>query len=150
MDTGLRQNCSGAIASRNRWRVILRLLFAAVCTGCGQSPALAPVKGKVLLNGKPLNSGSVGTIPSAGRGSHGDIQADGTFELHTYSMHDGALLGKHKVAVAAYQDTGAKGPESGYGKLTVPERYTNPESSGLTIDVKEGEVNTPTLELTSP
>jgi hypothetical protein len=119
--------------------------------GCGpKRPAMAPVKGKVMLNGQLMNIGSVGTVPAAGRGAHGDIRPDGTFELHTYSAGDGALIGKHKVAVVAYDATGGKTPESEYGKLMVPKRYANYETSGLTIDVNPNEPNTPTIELTSP
>jgi hypothetical protein len=126
-------------------------IVVIVVVGCGpKRPSMASVKGKVLLNGQPMTMGSVGTVPAAGRGAHGDIQADGTFELHTYGAHDGALIGTHKVGVVAYDMSGGKSPESEYGKLTIPKRYTNYETSGLTIDVKEGEVNTPTLELKSP
>jgi hypothetical protein len=129
---------------------ILALAIAAV-VGCGpKHPATASVKGKVLLNGQPLTLGSVGTIPAAGRAARGDIQPDGSFELQTFAPRDGALIGKHKVAVVAYDSSGGKGPESEYGKLLVPKRYANYETSGLTIDVKEGEANTPTLELKSP
>jgi hypothetical protein len=110
---------------------------------------MAPVKGKVLLDGRPLATGNVGTIPAAGRGAHGDIQADGTFELYTYAKRDGALIGKHKVGVVAYDSTGPKGPESPYGKLLVPQRYTNPESSGFTIDVQSGGNDNVVLEMTT-
>jgi predicted RecA/RadA family phage recombinase len=110
---------------------------------------MAPVKGKVTLDGQPLTKGNVSTVPDAGRGSHGDIQTDGVFELHTFSKNDGALVGKHKVAVAAYDATAGKSPESEHGKLLVPKRYTNYETSGLSIDVKTDEPNTPTIELTS-
>ena len=110
---------------------------------------MAPVKGKVLLDGRPLTTGNVGTIPTAGRGAHGDIQADGTFELFTYSKNDGALLGKHKVGVVAYDSTGHKGPESPYGKLLVPQRYTNPETSGFTIDVQPSGNDDVVFELTT-
>lgn len=127
------------------------ILAVATVVGCGpKHPATALVKGKVLLNGQPLTLGSVGTVPAAGRGAHGVIQPDGSFELQTYAARDGALIGTHKVAVVAYDSSGGKGPESEYGKLLVPKRYANYETSGLTIDVKEGEVNTPTLELKSP
>jgi hypothetical protein len=125
-------------------------LFLVVAAGCGpKRPPMAPVKGKVILDGQPLTKGNVSTVPDAGRGAHGDIQPDGTFELYTYRAKDGALVGKHKVAVAAYDASAGKGPESEYGKLLVPKHYTNYETSGLTIDVKDSEPNTPTLELTS-
>jgi hypothetical protein len=117
--------------------------------GCGgKTPSIVPVRGKVLLNGQPLTTGRVLTQPSAGRGANGIIKSDGTFELSTLGDRDGASPGTHKVAVVAYQSVGA-GPEAGPGNLLVPERYTNPESSGLTIEVTADGENAPVLELTS-
>jgi len=123
-----------------------------VFTGCGTKTApMAPVKGKVTLNGQPLTTGNVMTMPEAGRGARGLIGADGSFELNTYTKNDGALVGIHKVAVVAVDEAkGKKGPESGGTKLLTPDRYVNPEMSQLKIEVKAGETNSPTLELTSP
>ncbi len=89
------------------------------------------------------------TLPPSGRGANGVIAPDGSFELRTFGRNDGALIGTHKVGVVSYASSGKTGPEAGQGKLLVPERYTNPETSGLTIDVKAGQTNTPTLKLTS-
>jgi hypothetical protein len=110
---------------------------------------MAPVKGKVLLDGQPLTVGSVNTLPTAGRGAHGDIQSDGSFQLRTFAKNDGALVGRHKVSVSAYDSTGPKGPESPYGRLLVPQRYTNPESSGLTIDVQPSGNDNVVVEVTT-
>jgi hypothetical protein len=107
------------------------------------------VKGHVTLDGKPLKIGTVITIPDAGRGARGLIQPDGSFELGTYAKADGALLGTHHIGVVAYEGANL-GPESNDAKLIVPKRYTNPESSGLTIDVKADGNNAPELTLTSP
>jgi hypothetical protein len=123
--------------------------YALVCAGCGAKSSVAQVHGKVELDGKPLQSGAVSTIPLAGRGAHGAIR-DGSFELGTFGQNDGALIGTHKVAVIAYEPTPGKGPEAGPGKLLVPQRYANADTSGLEIEVKAGETNTPTLKLTSP
>ncbi len=127
------------------------LTVILMCTGCGQKgPTTAPVEGRVLLNGQPLTTGNVLTIPDAGRGAKGPIQPDGSFQLGTFKTEDGAIVGTHKVAVVAYNLPANAGPEAASGTLLVPQRYTNPESSELTIEVKAGEVNTSTLELTSP
>jgi hypothetical protein len=103
----------------------------------------------VLLDDKPLASGSVVTLPQSGRGAKGAI-ANGEFELSTFGNRDGALIGTHKVAVVANEPSKGIDAEAAPGKLLVPQRYTNPETSKLTIEVKSGEVNTPTLTLTSP
>jgi hypothetical protein len=128
----------------------LPLVMFAALLGCGrEGPDLAPVKGTVTLDGQPMTHGHVGTIPAVGRGAHGDIQPDGTFELYTYDKGDGARVGAHKVGVAAYDASAPRGPESEYGKLLVPKHYTNPESSGLTIDVPADGLDNVVLELST-
>jgi hypothetical protein len=124
------------------------MLLVGVCAGCGSRASVGQVQGKVTLDGSPLAAGAIATVPDAGRGAHGAIE-NGVFELGTFGENDGALIGTHKVAVVAYEQAKNAGPESPTGKLLVPQRYTNPETSGLTIEVKAGEVNTPTLNLTS-
>jgi hypothetical protein len=127
----------------------LLLLLFPFCTGCGQSgPATALVKGKVSLDGRPLTTGRIITLPESGRGANGLVAADGTFELSTFGERDGATLGKHKIGVVAYEGTGG-GPESGNGRSLVPERYNNPETSNLTIDVKSSGDNFAELALTT-
>lgn len=133
-----------------RWVRSLLILITAVFIGCGpKGPDLAPVTGRVTLDGQPLTHGHVGTLPVAGRGARGNIQPDGSFELHTYADNDGARVGKHKVGVAVYDASGPRGPESEYGKLLVPRHYTNPESSGLTIDVTPDGLEGVELKLTT-
>lgn len=124
------------------------LMFA--CAGCGSEskrPPVAKVHGKVELDGKPVEGGSVVTSVASGRGAQGSIKG-GQFELSTYGTDDGALLGSHKIAVIV-REKGEEGPEGKAGKLLIPERYINPETSGLTIEVQEGD-NSPELKLTSP
>jgi hypothetical protein len=128
----------------------LLILLAVLFVGCGRgNPAVAPVRGKVLLDGQPLRTGMVNTLPKAGRGSHGEIQSDGSFQLHTFGRNDGAMIGPHKVSVAVFDTKGPRSPENPYGKLLVPQRYTNPETSELTIDVDSGGLDSVVLELTS-
>jgi hypothetical protein len=130
--------------------LLLSSLPLLLLAGCGKTtPQTAPVNGKVTLNGQPLTSGTVITIPEAGRGARGVIGADGSFALQTYEKNDGAIIGRHRVGVVALMVAG-KGPEGGFGKSLIPARYSNPESSGLSVEVESGKTNTPTLELTSP
>lgn len=130
-------------------RKFLPLVLLAFVIGCGgNKPEVAPVRGKVLLDGEPLKVGSVVTLPDAGRGSRGVIGPDGTFELTTYAKGDGARIGPHKVGVTAYEG-GGKGPEAELGTLLVPQHYTNPATSGLSIEVTASGPNEPVLELSS-
>src|SRR5262245_32840897 len=77
-------------------------LLVASIAGCKPKSNVAPVRGKVTLDGKPLAQGMIATLPAAGRGASGTIQPDGSFELQTFGKNDGATIGLHKVAVVAY------------------------------------------------
>jgi hypothetical protein len=124
-------------------------IFAIALAGCGSNTSpVARVRGKVLLDEKPLANGAIATLPEGGRGAHGAI-TNGEFELGTFGNTDGAVIGTHKIAIVANEPSQSTDTESAPGKSLIPQRYNNPAASGLTIEVKAGEVNTPTLKLTS-
>jgi hypothetical protein len=86
-------------------RACLCILFGAIVSaGCKPSlPPMAPVKGKVTLDGQPVTSGQVTFVPTdnktdAGLLSAGTIGSDGTYEIHTEGQ-SGAPLGKYNVRV---------------------------------------------------
>jgi hypothetical protein len=87
----------------------------ALVAGCGQS-GLAPVKGRVTFNGKPVGEASVtfSPVPASaddtepGKPGTGFTAADGTFVLSTYKSCDGALVGKHHVTVSLDETSPAK------------------------------------------
>lgn len=77
------------------------------CTlGCGAAD-MAPVKGRVLCNGKPVREAAVtfSPIPTSakdmepGKPSTGFSEEDGTFVLSTYKNFDGAHVGENNVTV---------------------------------------------------
>jgi hypothetical protein len=75
--------------------------------GCGKPPLkLAPVTGKIMINGKPLTFGSVQFRADVSHGNRsmevptGQVQPDGSFELTT-GTRKGAPLGWWKVLVIA-------------------------------------------------
>ena len=133
-------------------RYFLLLLFVAV-VGCGKNEnETARVEGTVTLNGQPLTSGIVTFFPEAGRSARGIIQSDGTFALGTYEKADGALVGMHKVTVVAQGSSNRPNFDSDNVRQSasaspIPVQYANPTSSGLTFEVKAGEVNHPTFDL---
>ncbi len=119
--------------------------------GCGPSrPATAPVHGRVTYQGKPVVEGTIIFQPVKGRQSIGEIAPDGGYVLTTFEPGDGALLGRHKVTIEARRisqtlagdDLDEEG-SAGYGPPVVtwlvPEKYSRPDSSPLTAEVKEGE-----------
>lgn len=110
---------------------------SACVSGCGGSApekaaALAstvPVKGKVMLKGKPMTTGSISFEPTdGGREAFGNIGADGSFTLTTFKADDGAIKGSHRVAVKA---------AGGGKKDPVPLKYQNYASSGIQVEVTE-------------
>jgi hypothetical protein len=126
------------------------MLVGALTIGCAgaSGPELAPVKGRVVLDGQPLAKGTITTIPPQGRGARAEIGPDGTFELSTGELGLGAVVGLHRVGVVATESSDPGNPEA-TTKFLAPPQYANPESSGLTIDVKPEGSGEVTLELSS-
>jgi hypothetical protein len=78
----------------------LLLSFLIIVPGCDRRPARVPVSGTVLIDGEPLKQGNIQFVPKEGRPSSGRISS-GHFTLTCYDGNDGALLGTHRVQVAA-------------------------------------------------
>ena len=128
---------------------LVTCLVTAATIGCGGGDdGFASVEGVVLLDGKPLTSGMVTTLPMKGRGSQGRIDGEGNFRLTSGDLGTGAQVGQHRVAVMAVENEGSFSPEKPK-KLLVPYKYTTAETSGLMIEVKPGTNNEITLELNS-
>jgi hypothetical protein len=118
--------------------------------GCGDSvPAMAPVSGVVTVDGQPVEGATVTFVPEAGgRPAIGLTNAEGKFTLETLKPGDGALVGKHKVTVTGVRTTGVQATEDGLSGLVdpskvreewfVPQKYSKPDTSGLTQEVTKG------------
>ena len=126
------------------------LVLVAILAGCNSSyqKETAPVRGLVTLDGVPVSAGGVSFRPATGRGASGLIAADGTYTLGTYDKSDGAIVGKHKIAVSP-PDRGEEVVEPAPGSVKIPKRYHNSESSGLEFEVKAGQDNVIDLQLTT-
>ncbi len=112
--------------------------------GCGQAekrPDRVPVSGRVTIDGKPLEYGTVQVIPTGDRPASGKIGADGRFELMTYDPGDGCVLGQHRVAVIANESIDAG------QRWHAPKKYIDPEQSGLSINIT-GPTSDLVIELT--
>lgn len=134
--------------------VLVAALVAAA--GCSDRPAVAPVSGRVLYNGRPLPYGSIAFQPPRGQMAGAAIQPDGTFRLSTFAEYDGAIVGPHKVSVKCYtsqrpSELAQKTPgEATLGELLIPAEYTFMERSGLTADVPADGVDSLVFELKGP
>lgn len=130
--------------------VLLPVCIATtLIVGCGGSDAsLAPASGVVMLDGKPLTSGTLITTVDGGRGARGVINSNGEYKLETPDVGEGAIPGTHYVAVIAYEQADPNNLESAQRPL-VPTKYLSAYNSGLIIQVRQGEENTSRLELRS-
>jgi hypothetical protein len=123
---------------------------AVLAAGCATPPSglenLVPVKGKVVITGKPALGGnvrSVALIPDASKGnasSHrpfGEIDADGNFEIVT-ANRKGAPPGHYKVAVYLKKEP-IRDSKNMYAKpeWLIDEKYGDENTSELTLHVVE-------------
>lgn len=127
----------------------LLVLVAAGLCGCGGSdrPQTVGAGGVVTYRGKPLANAEVVFAPEdQGRVANGKTDENGRFRLGTFAPGDGALVGKHRVAIIARGP--AKKPAPGspaalmpddyepVGEPLIPAKYFTAATSGLTAEVK--------------
>lgn len=122
--------------------VIVLIWLIASLVGCSKGhPPVAPVSGRVLYRGQPLAFGGIMFQPEAGWPARGIIEPDGSFKLSTYGLHDGAVLGTHRVRITCFesQRPGATSSnvEAPVGKPLIPAKYANIDTSGLVVEVRD-------------
>ena len=129
--------------------------------GCGADSSMAPVRGKVTLEGVPVAGAVVAFLPEGeGRPGIGRTSADGSYEVSTLKPGDGALIGMHRVTVTAIDESGAEvvendefaslgeiGGKPQTNKWLAPQRYANADTSGLRFEVQAGQQNTADFDL---
>jgi hypothetical protein len=85
--------------SYGHWCWALAILAAAIA-GCGAK--LQPAGGKVLVDGKPVQDGSIMFCPTqSGRPATARIMEDGTFTLSFDRPGDGLPVGDYRVVIVA-------------------------------------------------
>jgi hypothetical protein len=110
-----------------------------------------PARGTVLLDGQPLAGATVTFHPADPTilrpvRADGNTAEDGSFLLSTYTAGDGAPATKYKVTVVSRRADFE--PEGKPFRNRLPERYSKTTTSGLEVEVTEGE-NDFRLELKS-
>lgn len=120
------------------------MISLGAVSGCGPShPRTYQVTGTVKLDdGTPITSGTIefesleSDPPITATGLLDD---QGRFELGTFENDDGALPGKHRVAVISNYEigTGAERPGKIPKMVAVDDRYQDFSTSGLTFTVEE-------------
>jgi hypothetical protein len=136
-----------ATTARLTWFVALAV------AGCSDSPyELAPVQGRVTIEGQPLAHAKLMFSPvdaadnlNPGKPAFGLVQEDGSYSLTTFHPNDGAVVGEHWVTIVNLkQDSSRIEPESNrdrlqFSKLAVPR----------TVTVVAGQTNRIDLSLTA-
>ena len=110
--------------------ILLTLLLTCI-VGCGDGlPKRVPVSGRVLIDGKPLERGTILFVPKGERAGGGTLGPGGKFTLTTFTDNDGCVLGKHQIAVTACEPIGTS---------TInwfsPKKYTDISTSGIEVDI---------------
>lgn len=133
------------------WLVILGLI---VISGCGKTDKIqyAPVRGLVIVDGKPLANATVIYIPQrngestqVGQPSFGRTDEQGRYQLMTASQTSGAVVGRHRVSIS----TEVSDPSTGEVSVpeTLPERFH--KKTILEIEVPKGGLSEANFELSS-
>ena len=110
------------------------LLFVALIAtvGCGDGrPKRVQVSGQVLIDGEPVPGGSIRFVPEGARPSSSDLDDDGRFNLRCFEENDGAVVGTHRVQVAARE------MDNGKLRWYAPQKYSDVETSELTVEITE-------------
>jgi len=116
-----------------------------------------PVRGKVLVDGRPSHGAAV-TFYRAGvpittqdKGSSGSMartKEDGSFAMTTYEPEDGLPAGEYEVAVHLKQGRASSRRTEKRPDL-LHDRYSDPKTSGLKARVEEKPNELPPFNLTS-
>ncbi|HLW65670.1 MAG TPA: hypothetical protein VKS79_10150 [Gemmataceae bacterium] len=143
------QQDAPAMFTRRAFRWLLVVLLALLPLACRSKSEsrVYPVRGKVFYQGKPASGAIVFFFP-AGTGPakvmpHAVVEDNGSFQLTTYKVNDGAPPGMYGVTVSWTKP----GHGDNDGETLIPIEYGDPQSSGLQAEVKEQPNELPPFEL---
>lgn len=131
-------------------------LMLPITAACRQSgPEVVPVKGTIKRGGglwpKPGVLYFTPESPSPGlpvRPATGTFDTEGNVTVTTFANGDGLIPGKYRIAVECWETPPRMGQLSP-PKSYVPDRYSSPASSGLSVTVMAGHSSVP-LDLDIP
>jgi hypothetical protein len=119
-------------------------VLLCLAAGCGSSGGVTEVTGTVSFQGQPLKSGEVTFVDSDGTKSFSAISAKGEYRVK------GVKRGKARISVvskarvpAGLMKPGPRDPLPSAKEeppIVIPERYTRPESSGLSVEIDSRKV----------
>jgi hypothetical protein len=123
------------------WLLAALLVVPAGCRAKSDRKPVFPVRGKVLYQGQPASGARVGFVslddPLALK-PQGQVAADGTFQLSTYELDDGAPAGHYVVTITwpgPNPRSNGEGDEETQGPDRFRRRYSNAQTSAWKIEV---------------
>ena len=123
-------------SSRQTRAVVVVSVVWLVHPGCGGEPDVlpaVPVSGTLAVEGKPVAKGAIHFHPQKGHTANGIVE-DGKFTLSTYKEGDGAVVGKHRVAVEVNEEVPTKDGDTTTRSL-IAKKYSSPDSSGIELEI---------------
>jgi hypothetical protein len=137
-------------------RLRLSLVLGCVLSGCARDdrPACHPVRGTVTLADKPVAEATVVFHPTKPLAGHSlkpiaYTDAQGNFELTTFTSGDGAPAGDYAITVVLREPKQVGEELVRDGKHLLPFRYSDPQKSGLSFTVKAEANVVPALKLSA-
>lgn len=144
--------------------LLIVTLGSLISVGCQREKyprvAVVPAEVRVLYRGKPAVGAQVVLVPvnddsPDGIKPRGRAIDDGTVKFGTYAHSDGAPPGEYRVSIRWANQTRSKdddgedappGPPGGVQPDRLRERYSDPKTSGLKVQVEPGKP-IPSIEL---
>lgn len=129
-------------------------------SACGQNAPTGDIEktvsagGVLTWQGKPLEFYQVTFYPEGHRPAAGTTDEQGKFVLGTNQIGDGAVAGRHRVAIT-YVGPPSTNPEEGMNefstppppKVKLPRKYNDAKSSGLQYEIPAGGTTDLKIEL---
>ena len=116
---------------------LLVLVLGIGLSGCGgkSGPTLVQLSGTILFEGRPIPPGTLTFVPKEGQGptATGTIADAGHFTVSTHHPGDGITPGAYRIRVESWETPPTMGGPP--PKSAVPEKYTNMNTTDLTLDV---------------
>lgn len=116
-----------------------------LAAGCSSAPDdmpdVAPVSGKVLLDGKPLADARVTFQPESGRPATATTNAEGEYVMQYNVDVPGAKIGKHKVQISKTNDTKDENGEVIKSEEIVPAKYNRETTLEETVEDKDNVID---------
>lgn len=127
------------LRSRPFAAAFLVCIAATGCTEHAPSP-LSTVRGRVFLKGKPVEKANVKLVPIDFEipDTLGATPASKTDEIGAFYLIPGVPPGKYRVAIEKPKKASAG---------SFPSKYSDPATSGFTVDIVPGSNELPTFEL---